>query len=79
VQDVVSPNSALFTYVQADSWDEHCASSLPPRACSSSFADSSSATVSDAQRVRIKLLWDGGDSQATGTTAHRQDPGALLT
>ncbi|GAA5907505.1 hypothetical protein JCM8208_001397 [Rhodotorula glutinis] len=54
--DVVSPNSALFTFVQADSWDEH---------------------LSDSQRVRIKLLWDGGDSQATATTAHRQDPGAL--
>jgi hypothetical protein len=31
LQEVLSPNSALFTYLQADSWDEHSAShsSLP--------------------------------------------------
>ncbi|TNY24366.1 hypothetical protein DMC30DRAFT_433889, partial [Rhodotorula diobovata] len=54
---VVSPNTALFTFVQADSWDEH---------------------LSDSKRVRIKLLWDGGDPPTpTASTAHEQDPGAL--
>ncbi|BGP49425.1 hypothetical protein JCM10450v2_005316 [Rhodotorula kratochvilovae] len=50
--EVVSPKSALFTFVQADSWDEH---------------------LSNDERVRIKLLWDGDQT----TVAHEQDPAAL--
>ncbi|GAA5826643.1 hypothetical protein JCM3770_004611 [Rhodotorula araucariae] len=50
--DVLSPKSALFTFIQADSWDEH---------------------LSDDERVRIKLLWDGDQT----TISHGQDPAAL--